>query len=87
MLVLDDTSLLNSSDLSITILLFVSLSRCVNPWEILVGDSNWVFKIEFAHQLLPHGFEASLFRPAFVYNSRKLIEKGNFFDTCSVSQI
>ena len=43
-LVLDDTSLLNSSDFSITILLCTSLSRCVHPrytWSVIrIGSSK-----------------------------------------------
>ena len=58
---LDDTRLLNSPHVPITIILLVSLSRFVHlrySWSV---NSSWFSKIGFAHQLFPHGFQASSF--------------------------
>ena len=47
----------------------------------LVGNSSWFFKIDFAHQLFPHGFQTSFCLPViFTTIYLKLIEISYIFD-------
>ena len=59
-LVLDDTSLLNSSDFP-ALLFWLFRCRVAYIPSLLGRKSSWIFKIDFVHQLFPRGFQANFF--------------------------